>query len=149
MAALFAAQDIFKAAALRGAPRYKFRALWREGRREFIGPPQKRRSCHQVRLRRCDGRGIAEKSIHRYVIPGQDFQGIQVIDNGQSIELVKAGYHTSVLDISRAADVHRELRAGVCPGEPKARALAVPVCQPETFAPLPKPPSLLPAFSPA
>src|ERR1700738_434736 len=93
-----------------------------------------------MRLRSSKGCRIAEKSIHRYVLPLQDFQGIQVIDNGKSIELVQARYRPSVLDISQAADVHRELRARVCPGKRKAGLLDVavcqPVCQPETFADL-------------
>jgi hypothetical protein len=49
---------------------------------------------------------------------------------------VEAGHYACVLNISQAADVHRELRASVNASEREAGALHVPVGQPETFADL-------------
>ena len=89
-----------------------------------------------MRLRSREGNRINKKSVQGYVVPAQYFQGIQVINDGQSVQLVQAGYHSSVLDIGQAADVYGELRASVYLGEREAGPLDVPVCQSETFADL-------------
>src|SRR5258708_12691271 len=96
MTAIFVAQDVLKAAAFRGAPRHEFCALWKGGRRKFLGPAQKRGSCHQVRLRRSEGRRIAEKSIHRYVVPTQYFPLTSSIVIATTINLLQPPYPTPI-----------------------------------------------------
>jgi hypothetical protein len=59
-----------------------------------------------------------------------------MINDGESVQLVQAGYHASVLDFGQPTDVQRELRAGVRAGKREAGPLYVPVRQTETFADL-------------
>jgi hypothetical protein len=59
-----------------------------------------------------------------------------MINHGKRIELMKAWYNSSILDIGQAANVYSELWACVYTGEREAGPLNVPVSQTETFTDL-------------
>ena len=59
-----------------------------------------------------------------------------MINHGKRIDLMKARHNSSILDVGQAADVHRELGAGMRAGEREAGPLNVAVSQAETFTDL-------------
>ncbi len=91
--------------------RQEFGSVRVEGWVEMYGNAQRGWRSHQVALRRMENGAISEKFVDRHLIPPENVEWIQVINNSQRIDFVHARDDAMVFDVGKAADVEDEFRA--------------------------------------
>lgn len=85
-------------------------------------------------LRRWDRRSIVEALFDRDIVPANDLVRVEVVDNGERVQLVQAGHNTPVFNFRQPADVQYELGTSPTCRQLVARAFHVSIRQSESFA---------------
>jgi hypothetical protein len=83
-----------------------------------------------VRSRNLKIASVQEAFLDGNFKPLKEFQWIQVIKRGKSIELVQARHDISIFDVSQPADVQDEIAATTQRRELVTRTLNITVCKP-------------------
>src|SRR5277367_453757 len=120
-------QHTFETAPLLDYAREEFGALGVEGRVEAQGGLERDGRGGKMGVWRVKGAAVGEAIFDGNIIPTEDLEGIQVIDNGEGIEFVKARGDTAIFDIREAADMKNQLRPAAARGQFKACALDVAI----------------------
>lgn len=127
MAAVFRREDSFKSAPLLDHARQKLCAPGVKCGVEMHWNAQGHRRGHQMALRGVEDGGVAEEFVHRYFIPPENIERIEMVNHGQRVGLVQARYYTPIFDIRQAANVQNKLRAASMGRQLKARALDIAI----------------------
>ena len=109
-----------------------------EGGVKFHGNPQGGGRGHGMSFWRLERRPVVKALFEGNVVPAKDFQGTQVVESRQSVELMQAGDDTPVFNVGQPADVENKVRTPPDGSKFITGALDVPIGQAQSFTGLPK-----------
>ncbi len=78
-------------------------------------------------LRRVKRTAVGETVLNRGVIPAEDLKRVQMVDDCERIEFMKAGNDAAVFDVRQAANMKYQLRTAASRGKFKAGAFDIPI----------------------
>jgi hypothetical protein len=88
----------------------------------------------QVCVLRLKSGTVFKGLLKRSLIPAGDFEGAEVINGGEGIELMKAGYDIAVFDVRQTADVKDEIGAAAFGRQFIAGLFDLPIGKSERFS---------------